>query len=74
MSWINWKGHSAQAESCRGCAHFTNDPQVLEGLFPGLSSLSSVHASVRSDDGLCRRQDRYLSASGHCQGWTCRKG
>jgi hypothetical protein len=48
--------------SCGSCAHFRNDPAYLETLFSGLSSLSSAYASVRGDDGHCRRHDRYLGA------------
>jgi hypothetical protein len=29
---------------------------------PGLASMSSGDASVRADDGICFRHDRYLSA------------
>jgi hypothetical protein len=53
-------------ESCRSCAHFRNNPAYLEMLFPGLTSLSSADASVRGDDGHCRRHDRYLGAGAGC--------
>ena len=51
---------------CRHCAHFCNDPKVLEQAMPGIASLSSAYGSVRSDDGLCARHDRYLSAQSGC--------
>jgi hypothetical protein len=51
---------------CRNCRHFRNDPKYLETAFKGLTSLSSGYASVRSDDGICVRHDRYLSARSSC--------
>ena len=59
--------HQPQAQSgpqgqCRTCVHFRNDPAFLEAAFAGLASLSSGHASVRGEDGLCLRHDRYLVA------------
>jgi hypothetical protein len=55
-----------RVEECRSCVHFCNDPAFLERAMPGLTSFSSAHASVRGDDGLCRRHDRYLSANYCC--------
>jgi hypothetical protein len=63
---------SAPAQ-CRGCAHFRNDPAYLEAAFPGLASMSSAYAAVRSDDGLCLRHDRYLSASSSCRDLLARE-
>jgi len=51
---------------CGACRHFRNDPAYLEAALPGLSSLSSADASVRAEDGLCLRHDRYLSARACC--------
>jgi hypothetical protein len=59
-------------ESCGSCAHFRNDPAYLERLFPGLTSLSSGDASVRGDDGHCRRHDRYLGADACCADFRSR--
>ena len=53
-------------ERCGSCVHFRNDPAYLETLFAGLAALSSADASVRADDGHCRRHDRYLSARAGC--------
>lgn len=53
-------------ERCGSCAHFRNDPAYLERLFPGLTSFASADASVRGDDGHCRRHDRYLGARSCC--------
>ena len=53
-------------EECLGCIHFRNDPAYLESVFKGLSSLGSGYGSVRADDGLCLRHDRYLSAHSWC--------
>jgi hypothetical protein len=51
---------------CSGCLHFRNDPAYLETVFKGLNILSSATASVRMDDGVCLRHDRYLSARASC--------
>ena len=55
---------------CGSCGHFRNDPAYLEAAIPGLASLSSGDASVRADDGLCLRHDRYLSARASCADFT----
>jgi hypothetical protein len=52
--------------SCASCKHFRSDPIAIEQLVPGLRSFGSGFASVRSDDGLCLRHARYLSAAAHC--------
>lgn len=52
---------------CGSCSHFHNDPVYLEKVIPGLTSMSSAHASVRADDGVCSRHDRYLSARSSCK-------
>jgi hypothetical protein len=57
---------------CGSCAHFRNDPAYLEAAMPGLSSLSSAYGSVRADDGICLRHDRYLSARASCADFSAR--
>lgn len=57
---------------CRTCRHFRNDAAFLEAAFPGLTSMSSGYGSVRADDGLCLRHDRYLGASSSCADYTAR--
>jgi hypothetical protein len=52
--------------ACAGCVHFTNDPAFLEGALPALRALSSAHAAVRSNDGLCAVHQRYVAASSVC--------
>lgn len=52
--------------SCASCKYFCNDASFLEHAIPGLSSMSSAHASVRSSDGICSKHDRYLSAHASC--------
>lgn len=47
------------APCCGHCAHFCNDPEALEQIFAGLKIMSSGHASVRGQDGLCTLHDRY---------------
>jgi hypothetical protein len=51
---------------CGACVNFCNDPAYLEKAMPGLASLSSAHASVRAEDGVCQLHDRYLSARSSC--------
>jgi hypothetical protein len=51
---------------CRACAHFRNDAKYLEIAFKGLTSLSSAYGSARSDDGICLRHDRFISARSSC--------
>ena len=54
------------ASSCRHCVHFVNDPEKLEAAMPGIIIMSSAYGSVRAEDGLCRRHDRYVRASFGC--------
>ena len=54
------------AGKCATCAHFRNDPAYLEREIPGFASMSSAHASVRADDGICTLHERYLSARASC--------
>jgi len=73
VSWFQRAAKAApQRASCRGCAHFLNDPLEMERLLPGLASFCSGSASVRADDGVCRLHDRYLRASDHCDQWQNR--
>jgi hypothetical protein len=57
---------------CGACVHFRNDPAYLERVFPGLSSLSSAWASVRAEDGLCLRHERYRDARFWCEDFEAR--
>lgn len=60
----------ADGVSCRNCRHFRNDAAFLESAFAGLSTLGSAWGSTRSDDGLCLRHDRHLSAESYCPEFT----
>jgi hypothetical protein len=62
------------ARRCGNCTHFRNDPAWLEQAIPGLTSLSSGDASVRAEDGLCLRHDRYLGADAACSEFTAASG
>jgi hypothetical protein len=53
-------------QHCFACVHFRNHAKFLEAVFGGLTSLSSGFGSVRADDGICLRHDRYLSARSFC--------
>jgi len=52
--------------SCRLCKHFENAAWHVEAALPGLSSLSSAYAAVRSSDGICAVHERYVAASSVC--------
>jgi hypothetical protein len=52
--------------ACANCLHFEDTPEAIEDAYPGLTAMSSGYASVRADDGLCRRHDLYLSAWDSC--------
>jgi hypothetical protein len=56
----------SQPRECRACTHFRNDPATIASEIQGLASFGSAHASVRGDDGLCQRHDKYLGP-----GWVC---
>jgi hypothetical protein len=57
---------------CRTCRHFRNDAAFLEAAFSGLTSMSSAYGSVRAEDGICLRHDRYLGAHASCADHTPR--
>ena len=57
---------------CQGCAHFRNDPALIEAVYPGLTTMSSGFASVRDCDGICSFHQLYLSARDSCQSFTSR--
>lgn len=41
-------------------------PDALEAAIPGLNILSSAYGSVRGETGLCRRHDKFVTASSIC--------
>lgn len=57
----------AQHHTCIRCTHFRNSPAYLEKVFKGMNTMSSGHASVRKDDGICLIHDIYLSADNSCE-------
>jgi hypothetical protein len=61
---------SVHPDSCADCRHFNGRPLDIEAALPGLSSLSSAYAAVRSDDGICALHDRYVAASSLCAGYA----
>jgi hypothetical protein len=63
---------SAREISCAHCVHFTTNERDLEAALRGVNSLSSLYASVRADDGLCRLHSRYLNARSSCAKFTAR--
>jgi hypothetical protein len=58
--------NSPRPASCASCRQFNDRPLDIEAALPGLSSLSSAYAAVRSDDGICALHDRYVAASSIC--------
>jgi hypothetical protein len=60
--------------TCFYCTQFRNSPAYLESVYKGLSSLSSAHASVRKDDGICLFHDVYLSANDWCDDFQAAEG
>jgi hypothetical protein len=52
--------------ACRACAHFRNDPGWLETAITGLATMGSAWGSVRAEDGICLRHDRFTSAAAGC--------
>jgi hypothetical protein len=61
-------GHQAsRPAACIACRHFATDPATLERELPGLVSMGSGYSSVRANDGICRRHDRYVSGSHYCE-------
>ena len=61
---------SGVSECCFGCKYFNNSPEFMERTYPGIKSMSSGHASVRKDDGICSMHDLYLSADAHCDQYS----
>jgi hypothetical protein len=55
---------------CAACRHFNDRAPDIEAQLPGLSSLSSAYAAVRSADGLCRTHDRYVAANSLCAAYS----
>jgi hypothetical protein len=61
---------SSRPDSCADCRHFNGQPLDIEAALPGLSSLSSAYAAVRSNDGICAVHDRYVAASSVCAAYA----
>ena len=60
----------ARSPSCLSCQFFENAPALIESSIPGLSTLSSAYAAVRSEDGICAIHDRYVAASSFCAAFS----
>ncbi|MEJ2690382.1 MAG: hypothetical protein P8130_10615 [Deltaproteobacteria bacterium] len=52
---------------CLNCRNFRNTPAFLEAAFKGMTSLGSAYGSTRKDDGICLKNDVYLSAYDWCE-------
>jgi hypothetical protein len=58
--------NSGTGSICQNCAHFQNDPAIIEEAYHGLTAMSSGFASVRDKDGFCNYNQLYLSARDSC--------
>ena len=47
-------------QTCQHCAHFIDDPAVIEAEIPGLTSFGSAYSSARGHAGICREFDRFM--------------
>lgn len=66
-------GHDANAQRrCGSCAYFLGITPQLECALPGLSTLGSGYASVRSDDGICLWHDCLCGVQHTCQQYQAR--
>ena len=52
--------------ACRACVAFRGAAADIEAALPGLRSMGSAYAAVRSDDGLCYLHERFVSARAAC--------
>ena len=60
-------------EGCGPCRHFCTDPGRLEAEIPGLATLSSAHAAVRANDGLCLAYSRLINGRKRCGAFAPRQ-
>ncbi len=58
--------------ACGSCRHFNDMARAIEAALPGLVSLGSAFAAVRSADGLCLYHGRYLTSSSTCAAHSAR--
>ena len=58
--------------NCASCVHFDNRPAAVEAALPGLRSFGSAESAVRTADGVCRLNGRYLAATRSCDQHTPR--
>lgn len=58
--------HQGTAQTCFGCVNFCDDPARVERDLPGLAALSSAHASVRAQDGLCLLSGLVINGRRRC--------
>jgi len=54
------------ARCCAHCTHFDGDAHSLEARIAGLRTFGSGFASVRDEDGLCARHERFAAARATC--------
>ena len=73
IATTRWERTQVQGRpDAAGCRHFNAEPLDIEAALPGLSSLSSAYAAVRSNDGICAVHNRYVAASSICAGYSVR--
>ncbi len=47
-------------KTCRHCAHFVDDPAIIEAEFPGLTVFGSAYSSARGEAGICQKLELFL--------------
>jgi hypothetical protein len=57
---------SSAAPACFDCTHFRNDPAFIAAQLPGIGMLSSPHASVLSNDGICDLHQLIINGRQRC--------
>jgi hypothetical protein len=56
--------------NCMPCTYFCEDPVLIEAHLPGLAILSSGHASVRAQDGLCILHELVINGRRRCDAFS----
>ena len=67
-----FRSSESDRSACFPCAHLCDDPVRVETALPGLAILSSAHASVRAQDGICLRHDVLIDGRHRCSSFRTR--
>ena len=68
------KGGCMTRAACQHCAHFVDDPALIEAEIPNLTSFGSAYSSARGYAGICRKLDLFLDPmlAEHCPSFSFR--